>query len=138
MGYQKILVPVSGKHHLTRASQSLEQALQIVREDGEICFLHCIDEMPHLITSEAYKKLVLEAVGEAEKLLDRLVDRVGKAGIAYNVHIVEGSPVAHIPSFAADNKCDVVVMFTDLDKLFTDTVTYRVLQNLSIPLLIVH
>ena len=142
MAYRKALVPVSGKYRLIRAARALEQALQVVRDDGEICFLHCIDEVPYLITGEAYRKLMEEASGEAEKLLDPLTEHVRSAGIAYSVHIVEGSPVAHIPKFASDNVCNIVVMCTDdhnnSDKLSMGSIAGRVFRSLSVPLLIVH
>ena len=142
MGYSKTLVPVSGKFHLERAARALEQALQIVREDGEVCFLHCVDEVPYLITGEAHRKLVMQDTSEAEKLLNPLVARARDAGIAYSVHIVEGSPVTHIPRFAANNRCTVVVMCTDgdseADKFTMGGLAGRVFQYLRIPLLIVH
>ena len=142
MGFQKVLVPVSGKHRLTRAARSLEQALQIVREDGEICFLHCIDKVSHLFTGEVYRKLIAEATGTAEKLLNPLAERTKNAGIAWSVHIVEGSPVTHIPKFASDNKCTIVVMCTDAhndpDKPAIGRIAEGVFQSLSIPLLVVH
>ncbi|MCL2123423.1 MAG: universal stress protein [Desulfovibrionaceae bacterium] len=142
MGYQKVLVPVSGKYQLKRAAQTLEQALLIVREDGEICFLHCVEEVPCLISGDAHKKLVMENAGEAEKLLQPLTDRVKMAGIAHSVHILEGAPAMLIPRFASEAACNVVAMFSDgrntLGKLFTGSVTERVLQKLSVPLLVVH
>jgi nucleotide-binding universal stress UspA family protein len=142
MGYQKVLVPVSGKYRLERASRALVHALQIVHENGEIGFLHCVDEVPYLITGEAHKKLVMEDTSEAEKLLTPLVERVRGAGIAYSVHIVEGSPVTHIPRFAAEHECGVVIMCTDSqtkhDKLAMGGITARVFQYLSVPLLVVH
>ena len=142
MGYQKVLVPVSGKYRLERAARALEQALQIVREDGEICFLHCVDEVPHLITEEAYRKRVMQDTSEAEKLLDPLVARVKEAGITYRVHIVEGSPVTHIPRFASERKFNAVVMCTDNDEESTKpaigSIAERVFQYLSAPLLLVH
>jgi nucleotide-binding universal stress UspA family protein len=58
------------------------------------------------------------------------------------VHIVEGTPVTHIPRLAANKKCNVVVMCTDgLDetgKLTMGGLTERVFQYLKIPLLVVH
>jgi len=142
MGYEKVLLPVSGKHRLARAARALEEALQIVREDGEICFLHCVDEVPYLITEEADRKLILQDTREAEKLLDPLVKRAKIAGITYRVHVVEGSPVTHIPRFASEKKFNVVVMCTDGDsepiKLTMGSITGRVFQYLKVPLLIVH
>ena len=142
MGYQKALVPVSGKFHLERAARALEQALQIVREDGEVCFLHCVDDVPYLITGETHRKLVMKDTSEAEKLLAPLAERAKEAGIAYSVHIAEGSPVTHIPRFAANKQCNVVVMCTDglneAGKFTMGGLTERVFQYLRVPLLVVH
>jgi nucleotide-binding universal stress UspA family protein len=141
MGYQKVLVPVSGKYQLERAMRALKHALQIVREDGEIGLLHCLEEVPYLITGEAHKKLVLADTSEAEKLLGPLVDHIRSSGIVCSVHIVEGSPVTHIPRFASEKKFNVVVMYTDSDgpvKLALGSIAERVFQYLHVPLLVVH
>ena len=142
MGYPKVLVPVSGKFRLERAARALEHALQIVREDGEIDFIHCVDDVPYLITVEDHRKQYMQDTSEAEKLFSPLVDRVRNAGITCSVHIMEGSPVAHIPSFAAAKKFNIVVMCTDgdaeSDKLAMGSIAARVFHYLDVPLLIVH
>ena len=141
MGYRKVLVPVSGKYRLERAARVLDHALQIVREDGEIGFLHCVDEVPYLIFGEAHRKLVMEDTSEAEKLLSPLAERAKNAGIAYSIHIVEGSPITHIPRFAAERKFNIVAMYTDSDapsRLAMGSIAERVFQYLSVPLLVVH
>ena len=146
MGYQKVLVPVSGKYRLERAARALEQALQIVRADGEICFLHCLTEVPYLLAGEEHKQLIMGDTREAEILLRPLVERARDAGITYSVHIMEGSPATHIPRFASERKCNVVVMYTggrdELGRLVgrfaMGSITERVFHTLSIPLLIVH
>jgi len=146
MGYQKVLVPVSGKHHLQRAARALEHALRLLEEGGEICFLHCLTEVPYLLSGEDHKKLVMGDSREAEKLLGPLVERVRDAGITYSVHIMEGLPVTHIPMLAFEGKCDVVVMCVgshnnepgEPRELVMGGVAERVFQYISIPLLIVH
>jgi len=146
MGYQKVLVPVSGKYRLERAMLALEQALHLVREDGAICFLHCVDEARYLITREDLKKLVVEDTREAEKLLSPLVKRVRDAGIAYSVHIMEGSPAQHIPRFALEKTCDAVVMYAGerdelgnlVGKFTMGSVVERVFHTIRIPLLLVR
>lgn len=146
MGYLMVLLPVSGKYRLARAQKALEQALQIVREDGEICFFHCVDEVPYLIAGEAHKKLVMENTQEAEKLLTPLLQRVKDAGIAYKVQIMEGSPAMLIPRFASAEKFNVIVMFTGecndlgefIGKLVAGSITERVLHATDIPLLVVR
>ena len=145
MGYQKVLVPVSGKFRFERAARALEHALQIVHADGEICILHCADEKTHLIAGETHRKQVMQDTGEAEKLFCPLVERTKNAGIAYSVHIVEGSPVTQIPRFASENAFNVVVLCTgkpnDPDEpgdRVMGSVTERVYKYLNIPLFIVH
>jgi len=142
MGYQKVLVPVSGKFQLERAARALEHALQIVQEKGEIGLLHCVDEVPYLISVEDHRKLAMQDTGEAEKLFNPLVERVRKAGIVCSVHIVEGSPVTHIPSVALEKKFNVVVMCTDDHNKPVErtigSVAARVFQYLYVPLLVVH
>ena len=142
MGYQRVLVPVSGKYQLKRAARALEHALRLLREDGEICFLHCLTEVPYLLAGESHKKLVMGDASEAEKLLSPLAERVRDSGIAYSAHIVEGSPVAQIPRFALERKCDIVVMcvggLSGPVALVLGGVAERVFKDLSVPLLIVH
>ena len=142
MTYQRVLLPVSGKYQLRRATQALDHALRIIRKDGELYFLHCIEEVQRRISGDAHKRLVMQDTEEAEKLLQPLVERAKDAGIACSVRIAEGSPTLLIPRIASEASCDIVVMFTDgrstLGKVFTGSVTERVLQNLSVPLLIVH
>ena len=142
MAYQKVLVPVSGKYQLKRASKALEHALQIVSHGGEICLLHCTEKAQRRIPADAQQKLVQKIIEDAEKLLQPLADRVKDVGVACSVHIVEGTPAMLIPRFASENACNIVVMFTDgrstLGKLFTGSVTERILQELDVPLLVVH
>ena len=145
MGYQKVLVPVSGKFQLKRAARALEHALRVVRKDGEICFIHCAHNGTHLITGEQHKKLVMQDAGEAEKLVLPLAERTKSAGIAYSVCVLEGSPLTHIPKFASENDFNVVVMCTGSHHEANEpgdhvlgSVTERVYKYLNVPLFIVH
>ena len=142
MGYQRVLVPVSGKFQLKRAGRALEHALRLLREGGEICFLHCLAEVPYLLAGESHNKLVMGDAGEAEKLLSPLTERVRDSKIAYSVHVVEGSPMARIPRFALEHTCDIVVMcvggHSGPEELVMGGVAERVFKDLGVPLLIVH
>ena len=142
MGYQRVLVPVSGKHRLKRAARALEHALRVVREDGEVCFLHCLTEMPYLLAGEEHRKLVMGDAREAEKLLSPLAERVRDSGIAYSVHILEGSPLTHIPRFVLERECEIVVMcvgdYSGSVELAMGGVAERVFNVLGVPLIIVH
>ena len=74
---------------------ALEQALRIVRADGEICVLNCVGAggVPYL--------------GGVEPL--SLLERIQNAGIKHKLHVKEGDPKDEIPLFAVSNKCDIIV-----------------------------
>jgi len=130
MVYQKVLVPVGGKFQCARAERALEQALQIVRKDGEICLLHCVGAEKH---GEP------QIIREMEKLFNRLAVRVKDAGIAYSISVAPGLPETQIPIFASNNNYNIVSMCTEIDDGFVrDSVAASVFQNLSVPLLIAH
>jgi len=140
-GYSKVLVPVSGKLRLARAAFSLEHALRVVQENGEIGFLHCADKTSHLITDEEHMKLTMGDTMETEKLFGPLVVTAKNAGIKYSVLVVSGSPMTHISRVASERSFDVVVMCADHKgpvKRAMGSITERVFQELSVPLLIVH
>ena len=130
MGYRKVLLPVSGRYQLERALLALEQALRIVQEDGEICFFHCVDDVPQLSDDGALPVL----------------QRIQEAGIKCTVHITEGSAAVQIPKFANKNKCDAIVMFAGernvqgklSGKLVMGGIAERVLHATNIPLLLVR
>jgi len=93
--------------------------------------------MPHLIAGDAQRKLVMGDTRETEKLLGPLVERVKDAGIAYSMHIVEGSPVTYIPRFASEKECNAVVMCTDgrkePNRLAMGSIAERVFEYLKVP-----
>jgi len=130
MGYRKVLLPVSGKYRLERAMLALEQALQIVQEDGEICLFHCMDNEYCLSKEGALP----------------LLQRIQEASIKCMVHIVEGAPAIQISRFAMENKYDAIVMFAGernaqgelTGKLVMGGIAERVFHTTSIPLLLVR
>jgi len=131
MGYQKVLLPVSGKHKLQRAMLALEQALQVVRKDGEICIFHCMDDVQHCLSRQ-----------QALPLLQRMQE----AGVKCMMHIMEGYAAIQIPRFAEENKYEVIIMFAGernelgkpTGKLVMGGITERVFHATSIPLLLVR
>jgi nucleotide-binding universal stress UspA family protein len=101
--------------------------------------------VPYLPAGEDHKKLVMGDSREAERLLGPLVERVRDSGITYSVHIMEGLPVTHIPMFALEGKCDIVVMCIGSRsepgeplELVMGGVAERVFKYINVPLLIVH
>jgi nucleotide-binding universal stress UspA family protein len=109
---------------------ALEQALQIVREDGEVCLFHCLDA-EHCLSKEGALPLL---------------QRMQEADIRGMVYIMEGSAAIEIPRFATENKCDVIVMFAGerneqgelTGKLVMGGVAERVFHATNIPLLLVR
>lgn len=140
MIYQKILLPVSGKHGGGRALKALNHALKMV--NGEIVVMHAFDTLPKLVGGEAHAELLREAQAKAMTLLSPVVNAVQEAGMPCRTRVVEGSPAESIIHVAHEEQCDLIVMFTDgcdeISDMLLGTVTERVLRSSDVPLLAIR
>lgn len=140
MIYQKILLPVSGKHGGDRALKALNHALKMV--NGEIVVMHAFESLPQLVGGEAHAELLHEAQAEGLTLISPVVNAVQEAGLPCRTRVVEGTPSEAIIHVAHEEQCDLIVMFTDgcdeISDMLLGTVTERVLRNTDVPLLAIR
>lgn len=140
MIYQKILLPVSGKHGGGRALKALDHALKIV--NGEIVVMHAFEPLPKLVGGEAHAELLREAQAEAMTLISPVVSAVQAAGMPCRTRVVEGTPAEAIIHVAHEEECELIVMFTDgcdeLSDMLLGSVTERVLRHSDVPLLAIR
>lgn len=140
MIYEKILLPVSGKFNGARAQKALVHALKLVKT--EIILLHAYQPLPKIVGGEAHSELVQESTANSLNLLSSVINQIQQAGIPYRVRVVEGFPSEAIPHVADEEKCDLIIMFTDgrddISDMLMGSVTERVLRNTQIPLLAIH
>lgn len=140
MIYQKILLPVSGKYSGERTTKALNHALKLVQ--GEIILMHAYEPLPQLVGGEAHQELVNEAVATGMTIVAPMVSLVEKAGMPCRARIVQGPPADAIVHVAHEEKCDMIVMFTDgrdeVSDMLLGSITERVLRCTDVPLLAIR
>lgn len=139
MSYERVLLPVSGKHSGERALKALAQARHLAPK--EIILLHAVapsvvHALPNLMEDQQNATL------KAEALLAPLAARLDKAGVTYKIVVRKGLPVETIVNVANETAADVIVMFSDgrddlADKLF-GSITEHVLRNTPLPVLVIR
>lgn len=140
MGYQKILLPVSGKLKGERALKALQHVLKLTK--SEIVVMHAYEPLSMLVGGHAHEELAREAMAEGIRLTAPVIGAIEKASVPHRVRIVEGTPAEAIVHVAHEENCDLIVMFTDgcddISDLLLGSVTERVLRATDVPLLVVR
>lgn len=139
MSYERVLLPVSGKHSGERALKALSQANKL--DPKEIILLHAVapsvgSPMPNLTSDKQ------DVTVKAEALLAPLAAELDKAGIVHQTVIRHGLPVETIVKTAQEMGAEAIVMFSDgrddlADKLF-GSITEHVLRSTPLPVLVVR
>lgn len=139
MSYERVLLPVSGKHSGERALKALSQARKL--DPREIILLHAVapsvgSPMPNLTSDKQ------DVTVKAEALLAPLAAELDHAGIAHQTVILHGLPVETIVKTAREMDTEAIVMFSDghddlADKLF-GSITEHVLRSTPLPVLVVR
>lgn len=138
--YKKALVPVSGSHRVERSRQAAAKALEIC--DGEIVILHVCEPVAQIVGGEQREELTKFEESEALGQIYPIVQLLELSGASFHTRILPGTIADTIISVANEEKCDVIVMFTDgvdsLNGFFFGTITERVLRDCNIDLLAVR
>ena len=139
MSYERVLLPVSGKHSGERALKALSQARKL--DPKEIILLHAVapsvgSPMPNIMRDQQ------DIAVKAEALLAPLAAELDNAGIPYQTVIRHGLPVETIVKAAKEMDAEAIVMFSDgrddlTDRLF-GSITEHVLRNPPLPVLVVR
>ena len=139
MSYERVLLPVSGKHSGERALKALSQARKL--DPKEIILLHAVapsvgSPMPNIMRDQQ------DIAVKAEALLAPLAAELDNAGIPYQTVIRHGLPVETIVKAAKEMDAEAIVMFSDgrddlTDRLF-GSITEHVLRNTPLPVLVVR
>ena len=106
MSYERVLLPVSGKHSGERALKALSQARKL--DPREIILLHAVapsvgSPMPNLTSDKQ------DVTVKAEALLAPLAAELDHAGIAHQTVILHGLPVETIVKTAREMDADATV-----------------------------
>jgi len=139
MTNQRILVPVDGSAHSSRAA---EYAVRMARYmNKEILLIHCHKHFPSLSGEPYYQKAVSKILSEANDLLEPFRQMIARAGIQFEERILEGQPGAKICEAAEIENCEMIIMGsrgrTELQGLILGSVAHRVLHSATCPVLVV-
>jgi nucleotide-binding universal stress UspA family protein len=142
MNIKKILLPVDDSVY---SMHSTKYAVELVKSTGaEVVLMTCYT--PNLMLWDDYygmSGILTESMSkEMEIRLKRYRQVLSESGIFFKDKIVKGETVASINKQAEEENCDLILMgsrgHSDFEGLMLGSVTHRVLQTASVPVLVVR
>lgn len=143
--FKKILVPIDGSG---TSMLAVAKAAGLAKEfDGQILLIHVIDQYPFVGIGADYvvgqTDYLAAATANANQALTVAAETVHAAGLNSDCRVVEGHIVEDgILETARAWGCDLIVMGSHgrhgIEKLLLGSVTQRVLQNTTLPVLVVR
>lgn len=138
----KVLLPVDGSEHATKATADFVQRRDWFRSDLELHLLNVqypLDGNVSLFINQADIKQYHQE--EGMKSLQNTRDFLDRAAIVYQYHITVGDPADMIVRFAIEKGYDLIVMGPrgkgGMKGLLLGSVTNKVMQLSSIPVLLI-
>ena len=140
MLYKRILLPVDGSPHATRA---IEQAIHLARDGGTIIVTTIVPVIPEAITGEAFLKAKDDVERGGHLITETALKTIASAGIPYEERIIfADSPASGIVYAATDLHCHIIVMAprgrSEIEGILLGSVTHRVLALSPLPVLVVR
>jgi nucleotide-binding universal stress UspA family protein len=138
----RILVPVDGSENAARAVEYVI-ALAATTKDNEIHVVTVRDPMDSLQVHRFWTDEQIHAFQQesGNAALDRVRNRLDKAGIAYTPHIVIGETAQTIVKTAQELSCDLIVMGTrgmgNIANLLMGSVATKVVHLTTVPVTLV-
>jgi len=142
--FQHITVPVDGS---TTSERGVTFALELARDGGRISFCSVVDPMlacaPAAVGAAFDPGAMLNVLDQDAALFcSRAHDAAEMSGIASDTRVLHGQTIAEIPSFAAHNRSDAIVIGTHgrsgIARSLLGSVAEGVLRHAHIPVVSVH
>lgn len=139
MEHRKLAVAIDGSEY---SGSVLNQGIAYARLLGaELLLVHCHKKFPKIAGSPYKEEAVAAILNEADKLLQPYLDRLQGAQVQFDKRLMEGPPAPAISRVAEIEHCELIIMgsrgLTELEGLFLGSVTHRVLQTATCPVLVV-
>ena len=142
--YSTILVPLDGSE---RAEAILCHVEELARRYGAtVILIHVVEPVPHstglektyVVLREEYER----RTRQADLYLADVQEKLGEKGIDARAHVLHGSVVEQITTFAERESVDLVAMASHgrsgLARVFYGSVAAGVLHRISQPLLLIR
>ncbi|WP_022660600.1 universal stress protein [Paucidesulfovibrio longus] len=137
---KKILLPVDDSEYSTRAA---EMAARVARNFGaEVVVLSCyrIYKVPQF-DDDTLGRAMDELIKSRVEIIERQTAPLREMEVEYETQILGGRPSDLVPKFAKEQGVDLVIMGSkgrsDLEGLLIGSVTHKVMQSVSCPVLVV-
>ena len=138
--FRHIVVAIDGSEHSDRA---LECARALAGRFGStLRLVHAFPHTSDLLGYEDYEKLVARRELAGQAVIDRGREKLGRPGGEVHEELLEGPAAEAILRVAATRHADLIVMGSrgrgDLRGLLLGSVSHKVLQSASCPVLVVR
>ncbi|MBN1690219.1 MAG: universal stress protein [Dehalococcoidia bacterium] len=143
--YKKIMVPLDGSQIAECVIPHIEAIAG--KSSAKVELVTVIEplEIPtrgHIaISDDEIKQIDAEGKKEANKYLDRVSDRLTKAGVKTDTVILSGNAADRLTRYAVNNDIDLIIMATHgrsgISRLFWGSVAEKILRATEIPVLLI-
>ncbi|BFR47644.1 universal stress protein [Nitratidesulfovibrio sp. HK-II] len=140
MQIRKILVPVDGSDYSQRAAEYAADFAKLV--GAEVVLLICRMSIPPILGQTAYDQARNSLVAQAEEVLEPCRKLLRERGVPFADRVLEGKVEVAIVDAADYERCDLIIMgsrgHSELEGLLLGSVTHRVLQMASCPVMVIR
>ena len=140
MQINKIMVPVDGSEHATKAAGYATDMARLM--NSEILLIHCHKPFPAILGEPYFQRAIDKILKKSGELLDPYKKLVQDAKVTVTDRILEGPAARAICEVAKIEKIDLIVMGcrgrNDLEGLLLGSCTHRVLKTAPCPVLVVR
>ncbi len=140
MSLKKILLAIDGSEHSTIV---LEKAIEYGKlENALILFVYCHHKFPAIMGQPHRDKEILEIINNSNGIIQPYLERLRGQGLTVEERLMEEPAAEMISNIARIEECDLIIMgsrgLSNLASLIVGSVTNRVLQTASCPVLVVR
>ena len=139
--FERILLAVDGSEHALHAAQKAAELARVMNSK-ELRIVVVYDSIPIYLGEPNMQIAITSRKGEAESILEKAVQTVGKVPSEIHTGIIEGSPAESIIEVANTIKSDVIAMGSRglgrLAGLVLGSTSQKVVAHAPCPVLIVR
>jgi nucleotide-binding universal stress UspA family protein len=142
--FKHILYATDGSEHALKALNYVCELAKLHR--SAVTVVHAYPPpsfyYPNVIAAPYYDELIEQSRQAAEDIMNEAVRKLRMSSIGVTQELVEGSAANAILKAAKNHRCDLIVMgargLSDLQGLLLGSVSHRVIQHTTCPVLIIR
>jgi nucleotide-binding universal stress UspA family protein len=142
--FRHILYATDGSEHALKALNYVCELAKLHR--SAVTVVHAYPSptfyYPDVIAASYYDELIEQSRQAAEDILDEAARKLKLSSVSVTKELIEGSAANAILKAAKTHRCDLIVMgargLSDLQGLLLGSVSHRVIQHTTCPVLIIR